>query len=222
MNDLHFFAALLVGMAGGVHCLGMCGGIVVAMSAAVPKQRSTLPYALAYNAGRIVSYTLAGALTGLLGQMASTSHIFALPVLSVVSGTMLVLMGAYLGQWFMGLRRLEQIGALLWQRIHPFSKRFVPFKTPLYAFPYGFIWGWLPCGLVYSSLTWSLASGSMLNGAVTMLAFGLGTLPSLLLMHVGAHSLSRWYKHKITRRLIALVLINYGLYLIYLAINSIN
>ena len=79
------------------------------------------------------------------------------------------------------LARLESLGAWLWRRIQPYSARFLPADTPAKAFALGTLWGWLPCGLVYSLLATALLSGGAGGGALVMLAFGLGTLPNLLL-----------------------------------------
>jgi len=215
MTEFSLVSAFLIGLAGGVHCLGMCGGITLAMRAASPMNTSHIPFAISYHTGRVFSYSIAGAFTGLLGGMVSTSShtgAFALHILSIV---MLVLMALYLGQWYRGLTHLESLGAHLWKRIQPYSKRFIPFKTPFHALPYGIIWGWLPCGLVYSTLTWSLASQSPLQGSLIMLSFGLGTFPIMLLASAGASSLTRLLKHPVTRQIIALSLIIYAFTLLF-------
>ena len=175
MEGINYFSAFLIGLAGGVHCVGMCGGIVTALRMVTPKGISPFPYTLTYNIGRIVSYTIAGGITGFFGKIAADYIPLANYALSLISGIMLLLLACYLGQWYTGLTKLERLGNGIFKKIQPYSKRFLPFRTPLSAFPYGFIWGWLPCGLVYSTLTWSLASGSALQGSAIMFFFGLGT-----------------------------------------------
>lgn len=207
MNDLSFISAFAIGLAGGVHCFGMCGGITLAMRAASPSGTSHFPFAISYHIGRISSYTLAGAITGLLGSIVSTSSAALAATLQYVSIVMLVLMALYVGQWFRGLVVLEKLGGTAWRKIHPLSKQFIPFKSPFHAFPYGVIWGWLPCGLVYSTLTWSLASSSALDGAAIMFAFGLGTLPNMLLASMAASQVSGVFKHKLTRQIVAMLLL---------------
>lgn len=218
MTEFSLLSAFLIGLAGGVHCLGMCGGITLAMRAASPAGSNHLPFAVSYHSGRIVSYAIAGALTGLIGSMVSTSSHAAALSLNFLSIVMLVLMALYIGQWYRGLTKLEQAGAVLWRHIQPFSKRFIPFKTPLHAFPYGAIWGWLPCGLVYSTLTWALASQSAQQGLLIMLAFGLGTFPIMILASVGASALLRVFKHPLTRQLFAFSLIIYAAFLLHLVL----
>ena len=209
----------MVGLAGGVHCVGMCGGIVATLRMVTPSDKPALPYMLSYNLGRIVSYTLAGGITGLLGQIAANYIPLASYLLSLISGVMLLLLACYLGKWWTGLTAVERIGSKLFSHLQPLSKKFLPFTSPLSAFPYGFIWGWLPCGLVYSTLTWSLATGSAVQGAALMLCFGLGTLPTLLAAGAGAHWLVKGLQNNTIRQTIALIMAIYAVYLIYSAIR---
>ncbi|NVK56728.1 MAG: sulfite exporter TauE/SafE family protein [Alteromonadaceae bacterium] len=222
MNDFGFISAFIVGLAGSLHCVGMCGGIAGALRAAIPGNKTSLPYILSYNFGRITSYAIAGCITGGLGQIAQTSVAHGLAIFQILSALMLLAMGLYLAQWWRGLARIEQLGQGVWKRIRPLSKRFLPFKSPLSAYPYGFIWGWLPCGLVYSTLTWALVSGDALQGALTMAAFGLGTLPALVSVSIGAGWIITLLQQNTTRTLVATGLIVYALFLIYRTLNSIN
>ncbi|GGW88689.1 sulfite exporter TauE/SafE family protein [Alteromonas halophila] len=222
MPEISGFSAFLIGLAGGVHCVGMCGGIVTALRAATPDQKNAFPFTLSYNFGRITSYTLAGALAGGLGQLTTAVLPYAAIGLSLFSAIMLACLALYLGQWWQGLRHLEQAGGKLWRHIQPLSVRFIPFKTPWHALPYGFIWGWLPCGLVYSTLTWSLTAGTALDGAMLMLCFGLGTLPTLLAASLGASYLVMAFKHPKFRQVIALSLFIYAFFLIYRIMGSIS
>lgn len=222
MNEFGIFSAFLVGLAGSLHCVGMCGGIAGALRAAVPVGQSPLAYILSYNLGRITSYAIAGTITGILGQVARASITHGLMVFQLFSAAMLIAMGLYLAQWWRGLARLEALGGGLWQRIRPFSKRFLPFKSPLSALPYGFIWGWLPCGLVYSTLTWALVSGSGVKGALIMASFGLGTLPALIAISIGAGWLISLLQNARTRSLVATSLIIYAVFLIYRTLNGNN
>lgn len=222
MNEFGVLSAFLVGLAGSLHCVGMCGGIAGALRAAVPAGQPPLPYILSYNLGRITSYAIAGAITGILGQVARASITHGLMIFQLISAAMLIAMGLYLAQWWRGLARLEALGSGLWQRIRPFSKRFLPFKSPVSALPYGFIWGWLPCGLVYSTLTWALVSGSGTKGAMIMASFGLGTLPALIAVSIGAGWLISLLQNARTRSLVAISLILYAVFLIYRTLNGNN
>lgn len=215
MTEFSGFSAFLIGLAGGLHCFGMCGGIASALRLASPPHKSHWPYTVSYNVGRIISYTVAGAIAGGLGQMSSSFIPIAGPVLATLSGIMLLAMAAYLGRWWMGLTRLERIGQHVWKRVQPLSRKLVPFSSPLAALPYGIIWGWLPCGLVYSVLTWSLASGGALSGAQIMLCFGLGTLPALIATSVGAHWLVNALQKSMIRQIISALLAAFATLLLF-------
>ena len=141
MDGINYFSAFLIGLAGGVHCVGMCGGIVAALRMVSPKGASALPYTLAYNMGRITSYTLGVAITCALGKSAADFVPLAKYSRALLSGIMLLLLACYLGKWWTGLSVLENAGKGLFAKLQPLSKRFLPFKTPLSAVPYGFIWG---------------------------------------------------------------------------------
>lgn len=187
MPDSGFLAVFLIGLLGGVHCAGMCGGIVSALSLQMPGAagRSAPAWSihLAYNLGRIASYTIAGALIGALGSLGLLLNNW-LPVqlgLYVAANLMMVALGLYLTGLTQTLAFTERAGQWLWRRVQPATKRFIPVRGAAQAFPLGMLWGWLPCGLVYSVLTMTLVSGSAVRGAATMLAFGLGTLPNLML-----------------------------------------
>ena len=209
-----FITALLIGLAGGVHCFGMCGGITIALQSAVPVGQKAHGYALSYHLGRISSYIIAGAFTGLLGSIISSQIAIGVSLLSLLSALLLILLACYIGNWYRGLVVLERIGSIFWRKIQPAARRFLPFSTPLSAFGYGAVWGWLPCGLVYSTLSWSLASGSAVNGALIMLAFGLGTLPVMLAVSFGAHSVRQLFQHSWVRQCVAIGLLCYAIFLI--------
>ena len=176
-----FGAVFLTGLLGGVHCAGMCGGIVAALSGRGGAGRWDLH--LSYNLGRIVSYGLGGAIAGALGSAGMLLE-GVLPiqiVLYVLANLMLVLLGLYLAGLAQVAARLERIGLWLWKAIQPLSASLLPANTRPRALGLGMLWGWLPCGLVYGILLTALLAGDPLNGAAIMLAFGLGTLPNLLL-----------------------------------------
>lgn len=194
------FTAFLVGLFSGVHCVAMCGGVVSALSMPRPAAQvqlqpggaaairggisfaAGLPIQLAYSGGRVSSYGVAGGFAGGLGGMAllTGSVLPVQTILAVLANGLLLLLALHLagiGRW---VARLEALGGPVWRRLAPYGKRFVPADTPARAFAVGAVWGWLPCGLVYSTLAMALMSGSAGRGAAVMLAFGLGTLPNLV------------------------------------------
>jgi hypothetical protein len=183
MPDSTFLALFLVGLLGGGHCVGMCGGIVGALAMQGDGGRAALPLHLAYNAGRIASYAIAGAIAGAIGGLGLLAGP-TLPLrlgLYLLASLMLVAMGLYLIGFAGALAWIERAGQGVWQRIQPLTARFLPVRGVAQALPLGLLWGWLPCGLVYSALATALATGSAVRGGAAMLAFGLGTLPNLLL-----------------------------------------
>lgn len=197
MIEVTYFAAFLVGLFGGVHCVGMCGGIVGALSFGLPEQTrgrfsALLPYLINYNLGRLFSYTVAGTLLGGIGALAANLVALhqAQSVLQIIAGLFMIAMGLYLGGWWFGMNRLEKLGGKLWRYIEPVGRRLLPVQKPSQALVMGIVWGWLPCGLVYSALIWAISAGSALKGGLLLLSFGLGTLPNLLAMGIFAGKLT--------------------------------
>lgn len=180
-------ALLVLGIGSGVHCIGMCGGIVTAFNVVAFRGRSSFfVRQMLFNAGRISTYAAAGAVAGTLGYAAR-----ALPLqhaLHVLANVALVLVGLHLAG--VGpLRHAERLAAPLWRRLQPLAARLSAHGNPYFA---GLAWGWLPCGMVYGALAVSTLSGSSYGGAAGMLAFGLGTLPWLLAAGAAAARLRGW------------------------------
>ncbi len=223
--DSILITALMVGFLGGVHCLGMCGGVVGALTFSLePKAQASwwrmLPYQLAYNIGRITSYVIIGALFGFLGSALGSIATFlpAQQVLQVIAGLFMIALGLYLGGWWFGLVAIEKVGSSVWQRLSPYAARFTPVKYIHQAWLYGLVWGWLPCGLVYSMLIMALSAGSALQGGLVMLAFGLGTLPNLLLMGVFAFYFTKISRNLWVRRFAGTCVMAMGFWQLYLVV----
>jgi len=222
---LPYASALVVGLLGGVHCVGMCGGIVSALTFGLPEHErnrfvSLLPYQIAYNAGRICSYAVAGAIMGGLGMLLTDLmplHV-AQRILLGIAGFFMVLLGLYLAGWWKVLSRIELAGSHLWKSIEPFGRNLLPVRTPGQALKIGLVWGWFPCGLVYSMLINAIAAGSMWNGAGLMVAFGLGTLPNLMLMGVLAGTVSKLTRSPLTRQIAGAIVMLFGLITLWRAI----
>lgn len=216
--DLTLLAPVLIGLAASLHCIGMCGGIIGALSLSLPPEvRANKPllltYTLSYSLGRIASYALAGALVSSVGQglFGTLSPTYGHTLLRVFAALLLIGMGFYLAGWFSRFAQVEKIGVPLWRRIEPIGQRLLPVRSPLRAMAFGLIWGWLPCGLVYSTLLWSAAAGAPLKGALYMTAFGLGTIPSVLTAGLLAGWVARLPRIPAARKLIGLSLILFGL-----------
>jgi uncharacterized protein len=183
-------AAFGAGLVGGVHCAGMCGGIVGSL--ALQSRGPLVRLQLAFNAARIGAYALAGIAVGSLGAAALTVPMAYVQItLLALANGLIIALGLHVAGLPAGIRAIERAGAGLWRRLQPFARRFLPIDSMPRALGAGFLWGWVPCGLVYSMLVLAMASGSAVEGAQVMIFFGLGTLPTLLAAGLAAqHVLS--------------------------------
>ncbi len=209
-------AAFIGGLAGGVHCAGMCGGIVQALCSVPGRSRAapSLSYMLAYNAGRIGSYACAGLLAGALGQAGLLTRAAPQlqPLLFALASIMLVLLGLYLAGAAPVMGRLEAAGAWLWRGVAPWSRHMLPVTSLPRALGLGALWGWLPCGMVYAVLLTALALGAWWQGALVMLAFGLGTLPNLLGIALLWRQFDRFRRASVPRVLAGCTVALFGIY----------
>ena len=222
--ELTFISAFFVGLFSTVHCLGMCGGIIGALTFSLPEQIRNnrwqlIPYVSAYNIGRIASYSLAGALVGglgdsILGFLPSYGHL----VLQLFASILMVGIGLYLAGWFPAFVKIEHIGKPIWKKLEPISQKLIPVKSPVHAFVFGIVWGWLPCGLVYTALIWSATAGSAKDGAFLMLAFGAGTLPAVMIAGILTGWFTRFIRSSYVRPIIGLFIILVALITGYLAL----
>lgn len=191
-------AAFVTGFLGSAHCVGMCGGIsgLFAVSASVTSLRSQMPKAITYNLGRLLSYAILGALVALLGK----TTVGLIPKITapvrLASGILIILVGLQLAFGWRILAPLESAGAKIWKRIAPAAKGLVPVETMTQALGLGLIWGWLPCGLVYSVLLLAATTTETASGALVMIAFGLGTLPVMLATGMSASKLAQFMSGK--------------------------
>lgn len=230
MNSLALIPVFLIGLFGGVHCVGMCGGIVSAFSVVVPARRS-FPIAvvaaasgraifadgllrlLAFNTGRISSYMLAGAIAaGLAGSVRTLTQIAVLQTAGFwIANLMLILLGFSLMNVWHGLSYVEMAGQFLWRRIQPLMKPLLPIENIWQALAMGALWGWVPCAMVYSVLMMALLTGSASQGALVMLAFGLGTLPLLFTMGLLGRAVQPFLRQPRVRFIAGLLVVLFGL-----------
>jgi sulfite exporter TauE/SafE len=210
--------ALTVGLFSSLHCLGMCGGIVGALSFGLPEEIRQnrwrfIPYLLAYNSGRLLSYATAGGLIGWLGMslFISISPHYGHTLLKWLAAAFMVAIGLYLAGWFSRFALLENLGRPLWRKLEPLGQRLLPVQSLLKAFFFGLVWGWLPCGLVYAAVVYAAASGGAADGALFMVFFGLGTLPAVLTAGILSHWIARLSQTPRVRR-------GAGVFIIFLAV----
>lgn len=198
MTNYSYTGAFMVGLMGAGHCMGMCGGIVGALSCSVSHQHKKSTMMLCYHLGRISAYSIAGALAASLTWL--VSHMvpmqFMLIGLRLAAGFTMILIGLSIAHLWLGMQRLELVGHHVWRIVQPYAQRSLQIQNKRQAWLAGSLWGWLPCGLVYSALTWALASGNPLEGALLMFMFGLGTLPGLLAFGLFAQKLQQIVRHR--------------------------
>lgn len=207
-------AVALTGVLGGVHCAGMCGGIVTALTGNSSQVRRPWLIHLGYNLGRISSYAVAGAVFGTAGSLGLLLDDL-LPVqiaLYAAANLLLIGLGLYLAGVPGPIARLERLGAHFWSLVKPLTRRFVPADSIGKALVLGALWGWLPCGLVYSILFTALLTGSAVGGAAVMLAFGLGTLPNLMAAAALLRGPRSFVAARPLRMLSGVIVLGFGVY----------
>lgn len=236
-EPLSLLAMLVIGLLGSGHCVGMCGGIASGLGFAssgkvasaenvgsaenIASERTRGPQlVLGYNLGRILSYGLAGVLVASLGYWGR--EFLALgPVLRILAGVILVLMGLYLAGWWNILVYLERAGAGLWRRLQPLGRPLLPVRGVGQAVLLGMLWGWLPCGLVYTALAYAATAQSPAQGGLMMVFFGLGTAPAMVAGGLFSARIRQLLQGRHLRQLMALAMIAFGVWtLASVAIHS--
>ncbi|MET1253885.1 sulfite exporter TauE/SafE family protein [Aliikangiella maris] len=213
LEQVTLLSAVILGLMGAGHCIGMCGGIISTLSMATDDKQHKWFKVISYQIGRISSYTTLGLIAGWLGNQ--SQRVTDFPVLQTISGVLLILMGLYISKAWNAITYLEKVGKLLWNKISPLSKHLLPVKSIKQALFLGALWGWLPCGLVYTSLGYALTLATPINSGLFMLFFGIGTLPATLAAGAASVTLKIWLNKKPVQWASALVLILFGFYILY-------
>lgn len=200
-QEITFLTLFLLGFFGGTHCIGMCGGLSSAFALQLPPHLNRIGLIVLLNLGRISSYVVIGLLVGLVGQVGiSLDDTRAVQNgLYIAANILLLLLGLYLAGISTAVTKIEGIGKPIWKRLNPLLNKLLPIKSVPACFGVGVLWGWLPCGLVYSASLYALGSGNALHGGLYMLAFALGTLPNLLAMGIFAAQLKTFLQKRMVR-----------------------
>lgn len=208
-------SAMLIGALGSVHCLAMCGGIAGALGQALPGRSPSADFLrmVLYSVGRVSSYAVAGAVFGGVGEAFSRQTGLAV-ALRVLAGLMILGFGAHTALGWQGLSRLDPLGQAAWRRLAPLAKRIGRPDRSWKVLLLGMLWGWLPCGLVYSALVAAAATGRADSGALFMLCFGFGTMPSIVLASALASRLAVLVARRSTRRVAGIILLCAGVWTI--------
>lgn len=203
-----------MGLFSSMHCIGMCGSIIgtltLSLSPDIRNKKTLLfPYVLNYNLGRITSYTIAGGLVGIIGvlMIMPFGEIHGHRILQLLSALVMMSAGLYIAGWFPRFAYIEKMGVRFWKKIEPFGRKLIPVKTHTQAYLFGMVWGWLPCGLVYSALTLAATAGDVAKSALLMLAFGAGTLPAVMGVGIMTNILTRLSRTQRFKQLIGLFMI---------------
>jgi sulfite exporter TauE/SafE len=193
-----YLVAFVMGLFSSMHCIGMCGSIIgtltLSLSPAIRNNKKRLlPFVFNYNFGRITSYTIAGALTGVIEVLLTMplGEAHGHRVLQLISAAIMASAGLYIAGWFPRFAYIEKVGTHFWKLIEPYGRKLIPVKSHTQAYLFGMVWGWLPCGLVYAALALAATAGDVSKSALTMLAFGLGTLPAIMGVGIMTHILTR-------------------------------
>ena len=200
-GDITLLTLFLLGFFGGGHCVGLCGGLSSAFALQLPPGLNRAGLIVLLNLGRISSYVFIGLLVGAIGQIGISldQTRWLQNGLYLSANLLLLFLGLYLAGISSLATRIESIGRPVWKRLNPLLNRLLPIQSVPACFGVGMLWGWLPCGLVYSASLYALGSGNALEGGLYMLAFALGTLPNLLAMGLFAAQLKNFLQRKTVR-----------------------
>ena len=221
-----YFAAFAMGLFSSIHCIGMCGSIIgtltLSLKPEIRNNKSTLlPFIFNYNLGRICSYTIAGFLVGF------AQSLLILPlddnaghrILQLFSACIMVSAGFYIAGWFPHFAYIERIGTKMWKLLEPYGHKLIPVSNLSQAFLFGTVWGWLPCGLVYAALALAITTGDSYTAALTMLSFGIGTLPAVIGIGIMTNTLTTLSRNSSFKQAVGLLLVLIALVAVFPELN---
>ncbi|MEI6335085.1 MAG: sulfite exporter TauE/SafE family protein [Methylococcaceae bacterium] len=209
-----YLVAFIMGLFSSMHCIGMCGSIIGTLTLSLSpdirnNKKRLLPFVFNYNFGRITSYTIAGALAGFIEALLTMplGETHGHRVLQLLSAAIMASAGLYIAGWFPRFAYIEKAGRPVWKKLEPYGRKLIPVKNLTQAYLFGMVWGWLPCGLVYAALALAATTGDAGKSALTMLAFGLGTLPAVMGVGIMTNLLTRLSRMQRFKQAIGLFMI---------------
>ncbi|HFL8819309.1 MAG TPA: sulfite exporter TauE/SafE family protein [Candidatus Azoamicus sp. OHIO2] len=209
-NYLDYFTAILIGLISSGHCLSMCGGIVVAFSFKTYSKNQYI-YQFLYNIGRITSYSLIAIIVNLFGVFLFDFSGYYSYYLKIFSNFILIIIGLHICNIFHGLFFIESFLWNFWNIISSIIGKINPLKSIYHAFLLGMVWGYIPCGLIYSTIIWTAGFGSITKSFMLIILFGIGTLPSMLLAGVLSTKFKNILYNKIVRSIAGSFIILFGI-----------
>lgn len=218
-------AVFLFGLLGSTHCVGMCGGIVATLNGRTrtttivveqpskAARRGALKLQIAYNGGRLASYTMAGLVAGATGSAATLAeHLLPVQQIAFIAGSLVMMV---IGLQMIGVAAvpsaLERAGQRVWPLVQPLARATLGLPGLRGAFAAGLAWGWVPCAMVYGVLALAIVSGHPVSGALIMLVFGLGTAPALIGLGWASARGARRFDTTRLRRAIGLLIMGFAL-----------
>ncbi len=216
-TELLLGAAFIAGFLGSGHCFGMCGPVVVLLEKTAREDGRWLRR-VAQNVGRLGFYVVLGTVAGAVGTVLTTvaGVDIMLRLLRLLAAGLVIAIGLNLLFDLRLLAFVERAGGAAWAHMAPLAKRFVPADTLWRSLAAGFVWGALPCGLVYSVVALAATTGDAAGGAATMFAFWAGTAPALLSAGYAASAIGRLHAQRWLRRASGALLIGIGLFALYM------
>ena len=265
------FAALALGFASSLHCIGMCGGVhslIAVNGRQVDRAKihpgdvanNKLPYKQVsfnensvddvftpqliasstqpvqsmaasgldwlrlpvFSFGRVSSYALAGLALGALSFGIQQRFPDMFSWMRLLSGVLLTLLALFIGRWWAGISVVEKAANALWQPLMGSFSSFSNHKSLGSVFVLGSLWGWIPCGAVYTTLAWAALAADPVQSSLLMLSFGLGTMPALLVAGYSLGFMQRFMQQPILRVFFASSLLAYGVWIMLSSYSSID
>lgn len=206
-DNLTYFTAFLIGISNSAHCLSMCGSIITILSITTNKYI----YVFIYNVGRILGYVSITLIINILGIFLFDINSNYIILIKLFSNIMLILIGLYILDLFKIILLIENTFLYTWNIILLLIKKINPSRSLFNALIFGFFWGYIPCGLVYSTVLWTLGSKSLLDSLLLIIFFGIGTLPSMMFTTIFGIKYKNLFSNNILKKLSGVLLIIFAI-----------